>query len=45
VVGRDGNGVDVDRERAAFTENALRYEASVNMINGQVKRLLSVIQG
>lgn len=44
-VGRDGNGVNLDRERGAFMDNALRYEASVNMVNGQVKSLLSVIQG
>jgi flagellar basal-body rod protein FlgB len=44
-VGRDGNGVNLDRERGAFIDNALRYEASVNMVNGQVKSLLSVIQG
>ena len=43
--GRDGNGVNLDRERAAFIDNALRYEASVNEVNGKVKSLLSVIQG
>ncbi|MBY0574186.1 MAG: flagellar basal body rod protein FlgB [Undibacterium sp.] len=41
----DGNTVDMDVERNAFTENALRYEASLTMINMQIKGLLSAIQG
>lgn len=45
VAGQDGNNVNVDHERGAFMDNALRYEASVNIVNGQVKKLLSVLQG
>jgi flagellar basal-body rod protein FlgB len=41
----DGNTVDMDVERNAFTENALRYEASLTMLNMQIKGLLSAIQG
>ena len=41
----DGNTVDLDVERAAFAENALRYEASVTLANGQIKGLLAVLQG
>jgi flagellar basal-body rod protein FlgB len=41
----DGNTVDMDVERNEFTENALRYEASLTMINMQIKGLLSAIQG
>ncbi|MFA9276156.1 MAG: flagellar basal body rod protein FlgB [Candidatus Aquirickettsiella gammari] len=41
----DGNTVDMDVERNAFTENALKYEASLTMINMQIKGLLSAIQG
>jgi flagellar basal-body rod protein FlgB len=41
----DGNTVDMDVERNAFTENALRYEASLTLINMQIKGLLSAIQG
>ena len=41
----DGNTVDMDVERNQFTDNAIRYEASLNMINGQIKKLLSAIQG
>lgn len=42
---RDGNTVNVDQERAEFTDNALRYEAGVRMVNSQIKGLLSVLQG
>ncbi|WPC66494.1 flagellar basal body rod protein FlgB [Rhodoferax ferrireducens] len=41
----DGNSVDLDRERANFTDNAVRYEATLRFINGQSKTLLSAIQG
>lgn len=41
----DGNTVDMDAERNQFADNALRYEAAVTMINGQIKGLLTAIQG
>lgn len=41
----DGNTVDLDRERAAFADNAIRYEATLRFINGQAKTLLTAIQG
>jgi flagellar basal-body rod protein FlgB len=41
----DGNSVDMDRERANFVDNAVRYEATLRFINGQSKTLLSAIQG
>ncbi|MDR5172573.1 flagellar basal body rod protein FlgB [Methylobacillus pratensis] len=41
----DGNTVDMDVERNQFADNALRYEASATMISGQIKKLLSAIQG
>jgi flagellar basal-body rod protein FlgB len=41
----DGNSVDLDRERAVFADNALRYESTLRFINGQVKTMLSAIQG
>lgn len=41
----DGNTVDMDVERNAFADNALRYEASVTMINGQIKKMLTAING
>ena len=41
----DGNTVEMDVERAAFSENAIRYEAGLRFITGRVKTLLTAIQG
>jgi flagellar basal-body rod protein FlgB len=41
----DGNTVDMDVERNTFADNAIRYEASLLMINGQIKKMLTAIQG
>ncbi len=41
----DGNTVDMDVERNQFADNALRYEAGITMINGQIKNMLAAIQG
>jgi len=35
----------MDRERANFTDNAIRYESTLRFINGHVKTMLSAIQG
>ncbi len=41
----DGNTVDMDTERTNFADNALRYQASVTLINGQIRSMMSAIQG
>jgi len=41
----DQNTVDMDRERSNFVDNAVRYEATLRFINGQVRTMLSAIQG
>ena len=41
----DRNTVDMDRERANFADNAVKYEATLRFINGQVKTMLSAITG
>lgn len=41
----DGNSVDMDRERANFVDNSVRYEAALRFINGSSKTILSAIQG
>ena len=41
----DGNSVDLDRERADFADNALRYEAALRFVNGSVRTMLSAIRG
>ena len=41
----DNNSVDLDRERANFVDNAVRYETTLRFINGHSKTILSAIQG
>ncbi|MDH3208773.1 MAG: flagellar basal body rod protein FlgB [Burkholderiaceae bacterium] len=41
----DRNTVDMDRERANFADNSVRYEATLRFINGNVRALLSAITG
>lgn len=41
----DGNTVDMDVERAQFSENAVQYEAGVTFISQQIKTLLAAVQG
>lgn len=41
----DANTVDMDVERNQFADNALRYEASITLINAQIKEMMSAIQG
>jgi len=41
----DGNNVDTDYERMQFADNAVRYEASVTLVSGQIRSMLAVIQG
>ena len=42
---QDGNSVDLDRERANFVDNSIRYESTLRFINGNVKTMLSAITG
>lgn len=41
----DRNTVDMDRERASFAENTIKYEATLRFINGQVKTMMDAIKG
>ena len=41
----DRNTVDMDRERASFADNALKYEATLRFINGNVRTTLDAIKG
>jgi flagellar basal-body rod protein FlgB len=41
----DRNTVDMDRERANFADNAIRYEATLRFINGSARTVLSAITG
>ena len=40
----DGNTVEMDVERANFTDNAIRYEAGVNFVSSRFKGLLDAMQ-
>ena len=41
----DGNTVDVQQEQAAFAENAVRYQASLEFLSGRVRGLITAIKG
>jgi flagellar basal-body rod protein FlgB len=41
----DGNTVDMDVERNQFTDNAIRYEVGITLINSQIRGMLTAIQG
>ncbi len=41
----DGNSVDVEREKAQFADNALRYQASLHFLGKRVQGLLTAIKG
>ncbi|MBT9503407.1 MAG: flagellar basal body rod protein FlgB [Burkholderiaceae bacterium] len=36
----DNNSVDMDRERASFADNSIKYEATLRFINGSVRTML-----
>jgi flagellar basal-body rod protein FlgB len=40
----DGNSVDMDRERASFADNSVKYEATLRFINGQLRTLLDAMK-
>ena len=41
----DSNSVDMDRERANFADNSVKYEATLRFINGGVRTMLDAIKG
>src|ERR687884_533811 len=41
----DRNTVDMDRERANFVDNTVKYEATLRFINANVKTTLDAIRG
>ncbi|PXW93701.1 flagellar basal-body rod protein FlgB [Sphaerotilus hippei] len=41
----DNNTVDMDRERASFADNTVKYEATLRFVNGQMKTLTDAIKG
>ena len=44
-VSMDGNTVETEQEHAAFMDNAIRYQASLNFLNGRIKSILGALRG
>jgi flagellar basal-body rod protein FlgB len=40
----DSNSVDMDRERAAFADNAVKYESTLRFINGSLRTMLDAMK-
>lgn len=40
----DGNSVNIERERAAFAENTVKFEASLRSLNGRIKTLKAAMK-
>lgn len=41
----DGNTVDAHLEQAAFAENNVRYQATLTLLNGKLRSLMTAITG
>jgi flagellar basal-body rod protein FlgB len=41
----DGNTVDMDVERSAFTDNALKYQSTLTFLNKRISGLMEAIKG
>ena len=41
----DGNTVETDREHSEFMENSIRYQASLNFLDGRIKSMMLALRG
>lgn len=41
----DGNTVDSDFEKSAFTENAIRYQVSISILSKKISGLIKTLRG
>ena len=41
----DGNTVEMEREQSAFSENAMRYQASLRFVDSKISGMLRAIKG
>lgn len=41
----DGNTVDIQQEKSAFTENAVQYQATLSFLDSRIKGLKSALRG
>lgn len=42
---QDGNTVEQDREQAAFAENSVRYQASLQFLSSRIQSMVNVLKG
>ena len=40
----DGNSVDMDRERASFVDNSVKYEATLRFVNASVRTAMDAMK-
>jgi flagellar basal-body rod protein FlgB len=41
----DGNTVDIQLEKSAFTENAVQYQATLSFLDSRIKGLMNALRG
>ncbi|MDH5189950.1 MAG: flagellar basal body rod protein FlgB, partial [Gammaproteobacteria bacterium] len=41
----DGNTVETHIEHAAFMDNALKYQASIQFLSGNIKGMMTALRG
>ena len=41
----DGNTVETDKERMAFLDNAMRYQATVTFLDGRIRGIVATLRG
>jgi flagellar basal-body rod protein FlgB len=41
----DGNTVDMDLEKSAFADNAIRYQFTLRMLSGRFKGMMNALKG
>lgn len=45
VASLDGNTVELSVEQMEFAENTMRYQTTLNFLNGKINKLMSAIRG
>ena len=45
VIALDGNTVELAVEQMQFSENTMRYQTTVNFLNGKITKIMSAIRG
>ena len=45
VIALDGNTVELAVEQMQFAENTMRYQTTVNFLNGKITKIMSAIRG